>query len=141
MIGFVFLRLLSQNGVQGRQSVSDVIAQLAAIVGEHNVILGEEQTPFLTDWLGKYRGRALAVVRPGTVDEVSAVMALCAEHNVPVVPQGGNTSLSGGATPDRTGEAVLLSLVRMNRVRAVDPVGNTITVDAGVVLADRKSVV
>ncbi|MCF4130010.1 FAD-binding oxidoreductase [Methylobacterium sp. SyP6R] len=116
--------------------MSDVIARLAAIVGEHNVILGEEQAPFLTDWLGKYRGSALAVVRPGSVDEVSAVMALCAERDVPVVPQGGNTSLSGGATPDRTGEAVVLSLARMNRVRAVDPVGNTITVDAGIVLAN-----
>lgn len=116
--------------------MTDLIARLAGIVGEKNVLLDPEaQAPFLTDWLGKYQGAAAAVVRPGSTEQVAAVLALCAERKVPVVPQGGNTSMSGGATPDVSGRAVVLSLTRMNRIRNVDPLGNTMTVDAGVVLA------
>ncbi len=107
--------------------MSDVIARLAAIVGEHNVILGEEQAPFLTDWLGKYRGSALAVVRPGSVDEVSAVMALCAERTFRSFPKEAIPACRAARPRTGRGEAVVLSLARMNRVRAVDPVGNTIT--------------
>lgn len=115
---------------------SGLIGRLTEIVGAANVLTDpHEQASFLSDWLGKYRGTAVAVVRPGTTQEVADVMAACAAARVPVVPQGGHTSMSGGATPDASGQAVVLSLVRMNRIRAFDPVGQTIAVDAGVVLA------
>ena len=116
--------------------MDELTAELAGLLGEANVLVSaQDQAPFLTDWLGKYRGAARAVVRPGSTEEVAAVMRLCASHGVPVVPQGGNTSMSGGATPDETGEAIVLSLMRLNRIRNIDSVSNTITVDAGVVLA------
>jgi FAD/FMN-containing dehydrogenase len=101
-------------------------------VGPANVLTAPEDTaPYLTDWRKRYTGRAQAVVRPASTDEVAAVVKACAETRTPIVPQGGNTGLVGGGTPDDTGRAILLSLGRMNRVRAVDPVNNTITVEAG----------
>lgn len=116
--------------------MTTLLARLAAIVGDKNVLVDEAaKAPFLQDWLGKYRGTAAAVVRPGGTGEVASVLAACREAGISVVPQGGNTSMSGGATPDPAGRAIVLSLTRMNRIRDVDPVGNTITVDAGVVLA------
>ena len=116
--------------------MDDLTAQLAGALGEANVLVsGQDKAPFLTDWLGKYHGAARAVVRPGSTAEVAAVMRICARHKTPIVPQGGNTSMSGGATPDMSGRTVVLSLTRMNSIRNIDTVGNTITVDAGVVLA------
>jgi FAD/FMN-containing dehydrogenase len=116
--------------------MTDLVSELAEVLGEaHVLVSAQDQAPFLNDWLGRYRGTARAVVRPGSTQEVAAVMRLCSKHGVPVVPQGGNTSMSGGATPDGSGRAIVLSLTRMSRVRALDPIGNTITVDAGVVLA------
>lgn len=115
--------------------MSALAAALAEIVGARHVLTGEAAQPFLVDWLGKYRGAATAVVRPASTEEVSRVVAACAAARAPIVPQGGRTSLSGGATPDASGRAVALSLARLNRIRAVDPVGDTMTVEAGVVLA------
>jgi FAD/FMN-containing dehydrogenase len=94
----------------------------------------EDQAPFLTDWRGKWRGQALAVAQPDTTADVAAVVRWCHQHRVPVVPQGGNTGLSGGATPDATGHALVLSLTRLNRVRAIDALNNTMVVEAGVTL-------
>lgn len=95
-----------------------------------------ELAPFLTDWRGRYTGNALAVAQPASTADVAAVVRWCAEHRVPIVPQGGNTGLSGGGTPDATGTALVLSLARLNKVRAVDPVNNSMTVEAGCVLAN-----
>src|SRR5690606_32739851 len=78
--------------------------------------------------------RSLAVVRPGGTEEVAAVVRACAAHGTPLVPQGGNTGLVGGSVTDGSGTQVLLSLQRMNRVRAIDPANLTMTVDAGCVL-------
>ena len=89
---------------------------------------------FLTDWRGKWTGCALAVAQPDTAADVAAVLAWCNTHRVPVVPQGGNTGLSGGATPDASGDAVLLSLARLNRIRQIDATNNTMVVEAGVKL-------
>ena len=93
-----------------------------------------DMAPFLTDWRGKWTGRAIAVALPETVDEVVSVMRWCHENRVPVVPQGGNTGLSGGATPDGSGDAILLSLTRLDKMRAIDPMNNTIEVEAGLTL-------
>jgi FAD/FMN-containing dehydrogenase len=90
--------------------------------------------PFLTDWRRRYAGRAQAVVRPGTTAEVAAVVRACAQAGAPVVPQGGNTGLVGGATPDANGNAIVVSLARMNRVRAIDPANDTLTAEAGCIL-------
>ena len=116
--------------------MTELISRLQNAVGAAHVLDAvEDQAPYLRDWLGKYHGTALAVVRPGSTAEVAAVMAACAAARVAVVPQGGHTSLSGGATPDASGQAIVLSLSRMNRIRKIDPIGQTVVVDAGAVLA------
>ncbi|GHD42555.1 hypothetical protein GCM10017083_07710 [Thalassobaculum fulvum] len=94
----------------------------------------DEMEPFLVDWRRRWRGRALAVAQPDTTLDVAAVLSWCNRNRVPVVPQGGNTGLSGGSVPDGSGRAIVLSLTRLSRIRAVDPVNNTITVEAGCTL-------
>ena len=93
-----------------------------------------EIAPFLTDWRGKWTGQAIAVAQPDSTADVAAVLRWCHQHQVPVVPQGGNTGLSGGATPDASGRALLLSLTRLNKVRSIDALNNTLEVEAGVTL-------
>ena len=91
--------------------------------------------PWLTDWRRRYRGSAAALVSPGDVDEVAAVVAFCAEEGVAIVPQGGNSSMVGGATPPPGGGAILLSLRRMNRIRSVSAEDNVLVAEAGAILA------
>jgi len=111
-------------------------ARLDAAVGPAQVLTDPaELAPYLTDWRGRYHGRAWAVVRPRSTAEVAAIVRACAECATPVVAQGGNTGQCGGATPDASGEAVVLSLARLNGIRALDPDNATITVEAGVPLA------
>lgn len=115
------------------------LEHLSAIVGPSNCLCGSADTAkFTTDYRGIYHGRALAVIRPATTDEVSRVMAYCYRHEIPVVPQGGNTSLLGGAVPDDGGKAIVLSLARMNKVRAVDVVNDTMILEAGVTLLQAR---
>ncbi|WP_347303641.1 FAD-binding oxidoreductase [Croceibacterium sp. TMG7-5b_MA50] len=90
--------------------------------------------PWLTDWRGRYTGRTLALASPASVAEVAALVRLCAAHGVPIVPQGGNSGMSGGATPDDTGAALLLSLRRMNAITRMDSAAREVTCEAGVVL-------
>jgi len=116
--------------------MNDLQQQLAVIVGPAHVLTEEaELAPYLTDWRGRYRGRALALVKPGSTDEVVAVVRACAAAGVPMVPQGGNTSLCGAATPDQGGRSVLVNLSRLNRIRQIDAANNAITVEAGCLLA------
>ena len=111
-------------------------ARLRAIVGAANVLDGDtDMAPFLSDWRGRYHGRARAVVRPRDTAEVAAVVAACAQAGVAMVPQGGNTGLCGGATPLADGAAVVINLARLDRVRALDPDNDTLTVEAGCTLA------
>lgn len=114
--------------------VAALLNALAAAVGEPNVLTQGDLSAFEHDWRKRYRGRALAVVRPGSTAEVAAVVRVCAAHGVPIVPQGGNTGLVGGSVPDDTGSQLVLSLGRMNRVRQLDAANLTVTVDAGCVL-------
>jgi FAD/FMN-containing dehydrogenase len=105
------------------------------ILGAGQVITDpEDMAAYLTDWRGRFTGSAAAVLRPADTQQVAAIIALCAAAKVPVVPQGGNTGLVLGSVPDRTGNAVVLSMKRMNRIRSMDPVNNTITVEAGCIL-------
>ena len=114
-----------------------LIAGLQAIVGPRYCLTEPEaQAPFVTDWRGLYRGQARAVVMPGTTAEVQAVVRLARQHRSPIVPQGGNTGLAGGATPDGSGNAIVLSLKRMNHVRAIDPLNNSMVAEAGCILAN-----
>jgi len=107
---------------------------LSAIVGAANVLTGETAAPFLVDWRGRYKGQAQAVVRPGNTEEVAAVVRHCLQHSIPIVPQGGNTGLCGGATPDSSGSAIVLSLLRMNAIRAIDTANDTLVAEAGCTL-------
>ncbi len=113
---------------------TDFLAQCAQVVGTTNVLAGDDMARHLTDWRGRFTGRARAVLRPANAAEVAALVTLCVQHRVPVVPQGGNTGLVLGSVPDASGNAVVLSLARMNRIRAVDPVNDTLTAEAGCVL-------
>ncbi len=112
----------------------DLLAALRAALGPTQVLSDGDLGAWEQDWRKRWRGKALAVVRPGTPYEVAQVLKLCAEHGTSVVPQGGNTGLVGGGVPDASGRQVLLSLARLNRVRRIDPANLTMTVEAGCVL-------
>jgi D-lactate dehydrogenase (cytochrome) len=113
-----------------------IVHRLAAIVGVPHVLTDPgDTTPYATDWRKRWFGKALAVVKPASTEEVAAVVRLCAKTRTAIVPQGGNTGLCGGATPDASGHEIVLNLSRLNRVRAVDTVNNTLTAEAGCVLA------
>ncbi len=107
---------------------------LRAVVGAANVIVDGDRSTWELDWRKRFRGRSLAVVRPGSTAEVPAVVTACRAAGVSVVAQGGNTGLVGGSVPDESGSQVLLSLARMNRIRSVDRSNLTLVAEAGCVL-------
>ena len=111
-----------------------LLGALRDLVGPSQVLQGDGLDAYELDWRKRYRGRALAVVRPGTADEVAAVVRCCAQAGVALVPQGGNTGLVGGGVPDGSGQQILLSLGRLNRVREIDADNLTLTAEAGCVL-------
>lgn len=113
---------------------SPLLSELGALLGEHQVLTEGDLTAYEQDWRRRYRGKALAVVRPGSTQDLALVMKACASHGVSVVPQGGNTGLVGGSVPDASGQQILLSLKRMNRVRHIDSANLTLTVEAGCTL-------
>ena len=116
---------------------SEFLRLLAAIVGEGHVLTDERDTAgHFTDWRKQYSGRAECVVRPANTGEVAAIVKLCGRENVAIVPQGGNTGLSGGATPVGAQREIVLSLSRMNRIRHVDPLDDSLVAEAGCVLAN-----
>ncbi len=112
-----------------------IATALRGIVGAANCLTDTaDKAQYVIDYRKVYRGEAAVVVKPATTDEVSQVLRWCFANNVPVVPQGGNTSLMGGAVPDNSGSAVVLSLSRLNKVLDVDLVNGTIALEAGVTL-------
>ncbi|UPT84406.1 FAD-binding oxidoreductase [Bradyrhizobium barranii subsp. apii] len=118
-------------------SFQDALAGLAAIVGDKHVIAsGADHEPYVVDWRGRYRGRAVAVVKPGSTAEVASIVRYCADKRLAIVPQGGNTGMCGAATPDDHAGNVVVRLDRMRAVRDVSPLANTITVEAGCILAE-----
>ena len=114
--------------------MTDLIASLRRIVGENHVLTDGDLSAYEQDWRRREYGKALAVVRPGSTEEVAAVVKACAANGTAIVPQGGNTGLVVGSTPDTSGTQVVLNLGRMNAVRALDKDNLTITVDAGCIL-------
>ena len=114
-----------------------MIAAAREILGDKGVITDAEAIdPWVHDWRGRFHGATPAILAPVDTAGVARVVALAAEHNVPLVPQGGNTSMVGGATPQADGRAVILSLRRMNRIRSISPQDNLAVAEAGVILAD-----
>jgi FAD/FMN-containing dehydrogenase len=108
---------------------------IRAVVGDRGLLTEASDTaPYSEDWRRLYRGRTSAVVRPGTTEELAAVVKLCAAAGTPLVPQGGNTSMVGGAVPNENGSELILSAARLNRIRDLDPADMTLTVEAGVTL-------
>jgi FAD/FMN-containing dehydrogenase len=113
-----------------------LLEALAGRIGAANVLVdAPDVAPYVSDWRGAFRGTAVAVACPATTDEVAGVVRLCGREGVPVVPQGGNTGMCGGAIPDAHGASVVIALRRMNRVLEVDARNDTMTVEAGCVLA------
>jgi FAD/FMN-containing dehydrogenase len=113
------------------------LAHCRELIGDEHVLADDaDVAPYLSDWRGRFTGRALAVLRPLDAAQVAGLVRLCAAHRVPLVPQGGRTGLVIGSVPDESGQAVVLSLRRLNRIRAVDPINRTMTVDAGCILHD-----
>src|SRR3954462_1714853 len=116
--------------------MKNLAGELGRIVGESNVLTAPADTaPYFVDWRKQYSGTALCVVRPATTSEVAQIVALCAKQAIGIVPQGGNTGLCGGSVPTGKRPEIVLSLSRLNRIRALDALNNTITVEAGCVLA------
>ena len=116
-------------------SYAQLIDSLRAQFGERGVLTDPADTaPYCEDWRRLYRGRTPAVLRPATTREVADAVRLCAARGVPIVPQGGNTSMVGGAAVSEDGSQIVLSLSRLNRVRGIDPVDMTMEIEAGVTL-------
>jgi FAD/FMN-containing dehydrogenase len=116
--------------------VSALLERIRAVVGTAGLITApEELAPYATDWRRRFFGKPLAVVRPASTAEAAQVVRACAEARTGIVPQGGNTGLCGAATPDASGSQIVLNMSRMSRVRAIDARNNTMTAEAGCVLA------
>lgn len=114
--------------------MAELLAHLRAICGDAHVLTDQDLSAYERDWRGRAQGKARCVVRPGSTPEVAAVVKACAAAGVPMVPQGGNTGLVMGSTPDDSGREVVLSLQRLNAVRSLDAANATLTVEAGCVL-------
>jgi FAD/FMN-containing dehydrogenase len=115
--------------------MNNFLDQCRDAIGSAYVLTDEADTAaYLTDWRRRFTGKAIAVIKPESTDEVAAIVQLCDQFQVPIVPQGGNTGMVLGSVPDASGSAVVLSLTRLNRVRQIDLVNNTMTVEAGCVL-------
>ncbi len=114
-----------------------LLDKLAALLGPKGFTRDPgDLAPWLADWRGRYRGAAAALLSPANREQAADIVRLCAEESVPLVPQGGNTSMVGGATPDASGAAMIVSMRRMNRIRSLDAAAGVVICEAGVILAD-----
>lgn len=121
--------------VMDNSSTDGFVAKARALLGEKGFLQSSDDlAPWLTDWRGRYTGKAIGLAAPASTQEVSALVKLCAEHGVPIVPQGGNSGMSGGATPDESGRAIILSLRRMDTIGFVDVEARQVRCGAGVIL-------
>ena len=120
--------------------MQDLIDSLRQTLGATHVLTDGDLSAYELDWRKRSRGKSLAVVRPGSTAEVAAVVKACAAAGVSIVPQGGNTGLVVGSTPDESGTQIVLSLQRMQAVRSVDAANLTMTVEAGCILQNLQDV-
>ena len=121
--------------------MTDITSQMATIIGAKNVVTDvSDQTPFLDEPRKKFYGKPAAVVLPENTQQVSQILKLANETNTPIVPQGGNTGLVGGQVPDDSGEQIILSLKRVNKIRSVDPEQNSMVLEAGVTLQQAQDI-
>src|SRR5436190_3903095 len=122
--------------MSGHIPSADLIKRFTAIVSSRYAVTDPaEQEAYLIENRGLYHGRTPVVLRPGSTAEVAQILKLANETGTPIVPQGGNTGLVGGQTPSESGAEILLSLTRLDRIREIDPSSNTMTCEAGVILA------
>ena len=112
----------------------DIIKKFKNFTNSEILYEQNETSPYLTDWRGVFKGKALFIIFPQNTSEVSKIVNLASELNIPIVPQGGNTGLCGGATPDTKGNAIVVNLKKLNRIRSIDIIGNSINVEAGCIL-------
>ncbi|WP_044283280.1 FAD-binding oxidoreductase [Candidatus Endolissoclinum faulkneri] len=128
------------NITANRPDFINVLERIKQVVGPKGWTNDlESMLPYMTDWRGICRAEALMVVRPKTTEEIAKLVTLCAEGCISIIPQGGNTSLCGGSIPLNSGEEIIVSLARMNKVLNVDPDNYTITVEAGCILKDLQN--
>ncbi len=128
---------LALDGSQGERIVS-LLGELQRIVGAAQVLTEGDLSAYELDWRKRYRGHASAVVRPGSTEEVAAVVKACSTRGTGIVTQGGNTGLVGASVPDDSGAQVLLSMTRLNRIRELDAENLTLTLDAGCILQNAQ---
>ncbi|MBV7431661.1 MULTISPECIES: FAD-binding oxidoreductase [unclassified Acidovorax] len=132
---------VSTKETSAAPSGSAALQRLAAIVGDARVLTDpQESEPFQRDWRGRYRGAAQAIVFPGSTQEVCSVVQACAAMDIAVVPQGGNTGLTGGAVAGEHRPSIILNLSRMSRIRDIDARNNSMVVEAGCILANVREV-
>ena len=125
----------STGATAAKLPAGKLLDAVRAVVGDRGILTEATDTaPYAEDWRRLYQGRTSAVIRPGTTAELAAVVGLCAASGTPIVPQGGNTSMVGGAVPNENGSELILSTARLNRIRDIDPADMTLTIEAGVTL-------
>ena len=118
---------------------NNIFKEFQSVLKNPIMIEGIEQ--YLSDWRGVFEGRVKFVVFPSTTEEVSKILKLANKNNIPIVPQGGNTGLCGGATPDNSGNSILINFTKLNNIRNIDLLGNTVTVEAGCILENVLNIV
>lgn len=116
-------------------NIANWLSEMENVVGDKGFTTEvSDMTPWLTDWRGRFTGRALAMISPKNTDETAQIIKIAYNNIVPVVPQGGNSGMVGGATPDSQGQAIILSMRRMNQIRSINPEEGLAICDAGVIL-------
>lgn len=129
----------AEPAVNHQSSHEQLLSACRAVVGDNHVLSHhEDMLPYLQDWRRRQTGHAIAVLLPKTTEEVAALVRQCKQHRVAIVPQGGNTGLVLGSIPGTSEQAVIISLKRMKQIRALDPINHTMTVEAGVLLAQAQ---
>jgi len=124
------------NTIERLPPARDALDAIRTALGPKGIIEGDAQAPFLSEWRGRWPGEAAMIVAPASTKEVAAIVKICNDRNIAITPQGGNTGLVGGQIP--SGNEILLSLKRMRSIRAIEPLNNTMTVDAGVTLSEAQ---
>ena len=123
------------DATKSGMAIQSILSEFESAIGKQYVLdKDEDKEPYLTDWGKRYKGKALAVLKPGNTAEVASLVKICNKYRISIVPQGGNTGLCGGATPDNAGDSVIILLLRLNQIADVDIQNSTITVGAGALL-------